>query len=129
MIKIAIVDDDISYANQLEEYLAGERTVFDLPLLPLGTDFQQKVWQALQEISYGETRSYGEIARRIGQPKAARAVGMANHHNPIAIVIPCHRVIGAGGALTGYMGGLEKKRQLLELEGSLSSESVSSFQK
>ena len=115
--------------NQLEEYLAGERAVFDLPLLPLGTDFQQKVWQALQEIPYGETRSYGEIARRIGQPKATRAVGMANHHNPIAIVIPCHRVVGAGGALTGYAGGLEKKRMLLEVEGSLSSEGVSSFQK
>ena len=115
--------------NQLEEYLAGERSTFDLPLLPLGTDFQQKVWKALREIPYGETRSYGEIARRIGQPKATRAVGMANHHNPIAIVIPCHRVVGAGGALTGYAGGLEKKRMLLEVEGSLSSEGVSSFQK
>ncbi len=103
--------------RQLDEYFAGTRTVFDFPCAPQGTPFQQKVWAALCEIPYGETRSYKQIAEAVGKPKACRAVGMANNRNPIIIVIPCHRVIGANGALTGYGGGLEMKRALLELEG------------
>lgn len=102
--------------TQLSEYFSGRRTVFDLPLCPAGTEFQQKVWRALQEVPYGETRTYGEIAARVGSPKASRAVGMANHHNPIAIVIPCHRIIGKNGRLTGYAGGLPIKQTLLRLE-------------
>lgn len=102
--------------TQLSEYFSGSRTVFDLPLCPAGTEFQQKVWRALQEVPYGETRTYGEIAARVGSPKASRAVGMANHHNPIAIVIPCHRIIGKNGTLTGYAGGLSIKQTLLQLE-------------
>ena len=102
--------------RQLDEYFAGTRTVFDFPCAPQGTPFQQKVWAALCEIPYGETRSYKQIAEAVGKPKACRAVGMANNRNPIIIVIPCHRVIGANGALTGYGGGLEMKRALLELE-------------
>lgn len=102
--------------RQLAEYFRGERQVFDLPLQPKGTPFQLADWQALREIPYGETVSYGDIARRIGRPKAFRAVGMANHSNPISIIVPCHRVIGSDGKLTGYGGGLEVKRQLLELE-------------
>jgi methylated-DNA-[protein]-cysteine S-methyltransferase len=101
---------------QLREYFAGERTEFDTPLTLDGSAFEQRVWQALREIPYGETISYGEIARRIGQPSAARAVGLANARNPIAVIVPCHRVIGANGTLTGYGGGLERKRLLLELE-------------
>lgn len=103
-------------ARQLREYFAGQRREFDLPLRLRGTAFQMQVWQALQVIPYGEVRTYGEIARAIGKPKACRAVGMANHHNPISIIVPCHRVVGAGGSLTGYGGGLENKRFLLELE-------------
>lgn len=106
-------------ARQLLDYLAGRRRVFDLPLRPAGTPFQRRVWAALSAIPWGETRTYGQIARAIGAPTAARAVGQANHRNPIPIFIPCHRVIGAGGALTGYGGGLELKRILLELEGIL----------
>lgn len=102
---------------QLREYFAGTRRTFDLPLAPRGTAFQQRVWAALRAIPYGETRTYGELAAAIGSPSASRAVGMANHHNPIPIVIPCHRVIGANGTLTGYAGGLEIKRKLLALEG------------
>lgn len=102
--------------KQLKEYLAGTRREFDLPLAPAGTAFMQKVWKALQEIPYGETRSYKEIAAAAGNVKACRAVGMANNRNPIAVIIPCHRVIGAGGDLVGYGGGLEKKIFLLELE-------------
>lgn len=101
---------------ELEEYLAGERKGFDLPLCPRGTPFQKKVWQALQSIPYGQTCSYGEIAAQIGQPRACRAVGMANHRNPILILIPCHRVVGKNGSLTGYAAGLELKQRLLELE-------------
>jgi methylated-DNA-[protein]-cysteine S-methyltransferase len=101
---------------QLEAYFAGELRAFELPLAPEGTPFQQRVWRALCDIPYGETISYGELARRIGQPGAARAVGLANGQNPIAIVVPCHRVIGANGSLTGYGGGLERKRWLLALE-------------
>ena len=102
---------------QLREYFAGTRRTFDLPLAPRGTAFQQRVWAALRAIPYGETHTYGELAAAIGSPSASRAVGMANHHNPTPIVIPCHRVIGANGTLTGYAGGLEIKRKLLALEG------------
>jgi methylated-DNA-[protein]-cysteine S-methyltransferase len=102
--------------RQLAEYFAGERREFELPLRPAGTEFQRSVWAALREIPYGETAGYGELARRLGRPSAARAVGLANGRNPLAIVVPCHRVIGAAGALTGYGGGLERKRYLLELE-------------
>ncbi len=102
--------------RQLEEYFAGERRAFDLPLAAAGTDFQQKVWAALLEVPYGATASYGDIARRIGAPSAVRAVGAANGRNPISIVVPCHRVIGSSGSLTGYGGGIERKRFLLALE-------------
>lgn len=101
---------------QLEEYFKGRRRTFDLPLAPQGTSFQRKVLEALQAIPYGETRSYKDIAAAIGQPKAVRAVGAANAKNPIPIVIPCHRVIGSDGSLTGFGGGLEVKRTLLRLE-------------
>lgn len=101
---------------QLDEYFAGDRKTFDLPLNPKGTEFQRKVWKALTEIPYGETRTYGEIAAAAGSPKAARAVGMANHNNPIAIIVPCHRVIGANGKLVGYAGGMGQKEFLLALE-------------
>ena len=103
-------------AKELKEYFQGKRREFDLPLSVKGTAFQMKVWRALQEIPYGETRSYGEIAEAIGKPKAARAVGMANNRNPVSIIIPCHRVIGADGKLVGYGGGLDAKEYLLELE-------------
>jgi len=103
-------------AAQLREYFAGQRTTFDLPLDPQGTAFQRNVWQALQQIPYGETLSYGQLARRIGDIKAVRAVGAANGRNPISIVVPCHRVIGADGGLTGYAGGLPRKQALLRLE-------------
>jgi methylated-DNA-[protein]-cysteine S-methyltransferase len=103
---------------QLDEYFAGARTSFDLKLEPLGSPFQLRVWQALGEIGYGQTSSYGALAGRIGRPRAARAVGAANGANPISIVIPCHRLIGAGGDLTGYAGGVESKRLLLDLEAS-----------
>lgn len=102
--------------KQLQEYFAGERTRFDLPLAPRGTSFQLSVWDALRDIPYGETRSYADIARRIGRERATRAVGAANGRNPVAIIIPCHRVIGSSGSLTGYAGGLELKRALLRLE-------------
>lgn len=103
--------------RQLDEYFARDRKDFDLPLGPVGTDFQQIVWDALTGIGYGETASYGEVAHRIGKTNAAsRAVGLANGRNPIPIVIPCHRVIGANGTLTGYAGGLERKQLLLGLE-------------
>jgi methylated-DNA-[protein]-cysteine S-methyltransferase len=102
--------------NQLEEYLDGNRKNFDLPLSPKGTEFQQRVWNALQEIPYGKTCSYKDIAKNIGNIKACRAVGMANNRNPIAIFIPCHRVIGANGKLVGYAGGLDIKEKLLEIE-------------
>jgi methylated-DNA-[protein]-cysteine S-methyltransferase len=103
-------------ARQLTEYFAGKRTDFDFPLAPEGTEFQRSVWRRLQEIPYGETISYGELARRVGNPKASRAVGAANGQNPIPIVIPCHRVIGANGKLTGFGGGLPTKEALLALE-------------
>lgn len=102
--------------TQLEEYLAGKRREFSVPLSPRGTPFQQRVWNALCAIPYGETRSYRQIAEAVGNPAACRAVGMANNRNPIAILIPCHRVVGADGSLVGYAAGLETKRRLLELE-------------
>lgn len=102
--------------RQLLEYFQGARRAFDLPLAASGTAFRERVWAALRGIPYGETITYGELAVRVGRPKAARAVGQANHHNPIPILIPCHRVVGADGALTGYGGGVELKRALLALE-------------
>ena len=104
---------------QLNEYLQGIRKEFDLPLNPRGTEFQKRVWKALLDIPYGETRSYKQIAETIGNPKAVRAVGMANNRNPLLIVVPCHRVIGANGKLVGYGAGLDKKEFLLQLEKSL----------
>lgn len=103
-------------ADQLDAYFAGGLTEFDLPLRLDGTEFQRRVWAGLLEIPYGETISYGELARRIRRPTASRAVGLANGRNPVAIIVPCHRVIGAGGSLTGYGGGLDRKRTLLDLE-------------
>lgn len=101
---------------QLREYFAGERRDFDLPLAPRGSGFQERVWRELLKIPFGETRSYGDVARSIGRPAASRAVGAANGRNPIAIIVPCHRVIGANGTLTGYGGGLPTKKWLLEHE-------------
>ena len=109
--------------RQLEEYFAGRRTRFTMPLDPRGTAFQRKVWNALLTIPFGETRSYGQIARQIGHPDAVRAVGAANGRNPISIVTPCHRVIGATGKLTGFAGGLDAKTFLLTLEGASQPES------
>jgi methylated-DNA-[protein]-cysteine S-methyltransferase len=102
--------------DQLDAYFAGDLKEFDVALDLVGTAFQRKVWAALLTIPFGETRSYGEIARQIGSPGASRAVGLANGHNPVAIIVPCHRVIGANGGLTGYGGGLERKRMLLDME-------------
>ena len=102
--------------EQLKEYFAGERKEFELPLSLHGTKFQIKDWKALQEIPYGETRSYQQIAEQLGNPKACRAVGMANHCNPISVIIPCHRVIGKNGSLTGYAEGIQIKQALLDLE-------------
>lgn len=103
-------------SEQLGEYFSGDRRVFDLPLAPQGSAFNQSVWALLQQIPYGETRSYGQLAAELGDRNLAQAVGWANGHNPIAIVIPCHRVVGADGSLIGFAGGLERKRFLLELE-------------
>lgn len=105
--------------KQLDEYFTGTRRSFDLPLAPQGTPFQREVWQALAAIPYGETISYGQLAGHLGRPSASRAVGAANGRNPLPIVLPCHRVIGASGALTGFGGGLPTKQFLLQLEGSL----------
>ena len=102
--------------EELEEYFAGRRREFDLPLSPHGTPFQRQVWQALRTIHYGSTCTYGQLAAAVGNPRAARAVGMANHRNPLPILIPCHRVIGSTGSLTGYAGGVERKRLLLSIE-------------
>ena len=107
---------------QLGEYFAGERTAFEVALALRGSAFERRVWHALQEIPYGATTSYGELARRIGHPTAARAIGMANGRNPVAVIVPCHRVIGADGTLTGYGGGLERKRLLLDLEAPAAAE-------
>ncbi len=109
-----------TYVSDLEEYFAGKRREFTFPLDLRGTDFQLACWRALLAIPYGETRTYADIARAVGKPNAFRAVGMANNRNPIAIVVPCHRVIASNGTLCGYGGGLEVKRKLLELEGALS---------
>lgn len=106
--------------RQLKEFFAGERREFDLPLAPKGTEFRRRVWAQLLKIPFGETMSYGQLARRIGNPAACRAVGAANGANPIALIIPCHRVIGANGTLTGYGGGLDLKEKLLAWERSLS---------
>lgn len=103
-------------ARQIDEYLDCQRTEFNLPLNPKGTPFQKSVWAALQKVRFGETRTYKQIAEEIGHPQACRAVGLANNRNPIAIIIPCHRIIGANGKLTGYAGGLEIKEMLLALE-------------
>lgn len=108
------------YVRELEEYFAGERRQFNFPLDLRGTDFQLACWRALLAIPYGETRTYADIARAVGRPQGFRAVGMANNRNPIAIVVPCHRVIASDGTLCGYGGGLDVKRKLLELEGALS---------
>ncbi len=104
-------------ATQLQEYFAGKRRFFDIPLSPHGTEFQLKVWKALETIPYGQTRTYAEIAEMVGSPKGFRAVGLANNKNPLPIVVPCHRVIGADGKLVGYAGGVKIKKYLLDLEG------------
>ena len=122
-VRLNIAAEDVNHPvlldteRQLHEYFARERRDFDLPLDPAGTGFQRKVWNALLTIPFGETRSYGQIARQIGTPRAVRAVGAANGRNPLSIVAPCHRVIGATGKLTGFAGGLETKAHLLALEG------------
>ncbi len=111
-------DDDafVKVVAQLEAYFAGELREFDVPLAPRGTPFQLRVWEALREIPYGETWSYGQLASRVGNPKASRAVGLANGRNPLSVIVPCHRVIGSTGKLVGYGGGVERKRILLDLE-------------
>jgi methylated-DNA-[protein]-cysteine S-methyltransferase len=111
--------------RQLQAYFEGDLRQFDLPLAPRGTDFQRVVWEALRALRFGERISYGELARRIGRPSASRAVGLANGRNPISIIVPCHRVIGASGSLTGYGGGLPRKQWLLEHEASLVAHSKS----
>jgi methylated-DNA-[protein]-cysteine S-methyltransferase len=114
--------DDAAFAEvarQLDEYFAGTRTAFDVPMRLEGTEFQQLVWEQLCAIPYGRTISYGELARRVGNPKASRAVGSANGRNPVAVIVPCHRVIAGDGSLGGYGGGLERKTSLLELERSV----------
>ncbi len=110
--------------TQIREYLEGNRTEFTIPIAMEGTCFQRQVWKALQTISYGETKTYQQIAEQIGKPKACRAVGMANHVNPISIIVPCHRVIGKNGKLVGYGGGLEIKKQLLDLEANRKDKSI-----
>jgi methylated-DNA-[protein]-cysteine S-methyltransferase len=113
-----------SAAKQLDAYFDGELTNFDLPLTLDGSPFQQTVWAALQDIPYGQTTSYGDLAKRIGSPSASRAVGLANGRNPVSIVVPCHRVIGADGSLTGYGGGMDRKRFLLALEQRVSGQTL-----
>ncbi|ODR11512.1 cysteine methyltransferase [Mycolicibacillus koreensis] len=111
--------DDTAFpaaVDQLTAFFDGDLTAFDLEIDMVGTEFQRRVWSALQTIPYGQTRSYGQIAEQIGAPGAARAVGLANGHNPISIIVPCHRVVGANGSLTGYGGGVDRKRFLLDLE-------------
>jgi methylated-DNA-[protein]-cysteine S-methyltransferase len=105
--------------SQLREYFAGTRREFDLPLSPHGTPFQERVWQEIARVPYGKTISYGELARRAGAPGQARAAGAATGRNPVGVVVPCHRIVGADGSLTGYAGGLSRKQRLLELEGAL----------
>jgi methylated-DNA-[protein]-cysteine S-methyltransferase len=123
-------NDDDSFGeavDQLHAYFAGELRAFDVPLHLDGTEFQQRVWRALLEIPFGETRTYGALATRVGAPAAARAVGLANGHNPIGIIVPCHRVIGADGSLTGYGGGIDRKRRLLEHERTISGGALTLF--
>lgn len=113
------VDDDPRFAEvkgQLRAYFEGTLTQFDVPIELTGSEFQRRVWQCLQDIPYGQTVSYGELARRVGNPKASRAVGLANGRNPVAVIVPCHRVIGADGRLTGYAGGIDRKTWLLDHE-------------
>jgi methylated-DNA-[protein]-cysteine S-methyltransferase len=117
----------VDVSEQLSEYFAGQRTKFEVELAMHGSPFQRSVWQALQDIPYGESISYGELARRVGQPSAARAVGMANGCNPISVIVPCHRVIGADGSLTGYGGGVERKRLLLDLEANMRTPQLSAL--
>ena len=117
----AVLDEAV---RQLSEYFGGQRQAFDLPLALEGTAFQRRVWDALLGIGYGQTVSYGELADEIGQPTAARAVGLANGRNPVSIIVPCHRVVGADGSLTGYGGGLDNKQRLLELERRVSGDSA-----
>lgn len=125
-IKLAMAKSDpqqpilLETERQLEEYFAGTRNEFNLPLEPAGTEFQKKVWRALREIPFGQTRSYLDLAKSIGSAKAVRAVGAANGKNPLSIVVPCHRVVGANGTLTGFAGGLEVKAKLLAHEGGYS---------
>jgi methylated-DNA-[protein]-cysteine S-methyltransferase len=117
--RAGLVRDDVAFTDvvtQLAEYFAGSRRHFDLVLAPSGTDFQRRVWEVLTTIPYGQTRSYGQVATSLGQPGSSRAVGLANGRNPISIIVPCHRVIGADGSLTGYGGGMARKRFLLDLE-------------
>ncbi len=113
--------------RQLSEYFSGERTSFDLPVMPAGTEFQRTVWDVLKTIPFGETRAYKEVAAAAGNPKGCRAVGMANNRNPVMIVIPCHRVIGSDGSLTGYAGGLDVKEKLLRLEAEYSGRALPLF--
>ena len=113
--------------QQLDEYFNGRRTRFDLPLAPHGNEFQHRVWQLLTEIPYGETRSYGDLARELGNATLAQAVGAANGRNPLSVIVPCHRVVGADGALTGYAGGLTRKRFLLDLEESAAAKEARLF--
>ncbi len=115
-VKNDILDQTV---RQLEEYFAGERTTFDLPLSPAGTQFQQKVWRILRDIPFGQTTTYGNISEKLGDSNAVRAVGTANGQNPIPIIIPCHRVLGSGQKMTGYSGGIDRKRWLLKHEGAL----------
>ncbi len=124
--RVSVEDDAVlrSAASQLTAYFEGQLTSFDLPIGLEGTGFQRTVWAGLQDIPYGETISYGELARRIGQPSASRAVGLANGRNPVSIVVPCHRVVGSDGSLTGYGGGLDRKRFLLALEQRVSGQTL-----
>jgi methylated-DNA-[protein]-cysteine S-methyltransferase len=110
--------------EQLGEYFRGDRTAFDLPLAPRGNPFQQRVWSLLRRIPYGQVRSYGQLATELGDPRLARAVGAANGRNPISVIVPCHRVVGAGGSLVGYAGGLARKRFLLDVEGAVVGEQI-----
>jgi methylated-DNA-[protein]-cysteine S-methyltransferase len=116
-IQNATIDPLPAAARQLKEYFAGKRREFDLPLRMKGTEFQQRVWRELTKIPFGETRSYGQLAKRLNNPNGSRAVGLANGRNPIAVIVPCHRVIGADGSLTGFGGGLDRKEWLLTHEG------------
>jgi methylated-DNA-[protein]-cysteine S-methyltransferase len=116
-VQNATIDPLPAATRQLQEYFAGKRREFDLPLRMEGTEFQQQVWRELCKIPFGETRSYGQLAKRLNNPNGSRAVGLANGRNPIAIIVPCHRVIGADGSLTGFGGGIERKEWLLSHEG------------